>query len=189
MSKYSSLCHSIPPLLVGQSCNELHHRYYLKGSRGDTQWQFTLHADGPNGALICRVSSGYVGPPIIGEISLGPILVNITSERRPIHIERRRSTPECTQWFRAPDDREYHWRSSTHPWRNDMQVRSCCAEMDSVETVTDCQPVLSVSGYRRGGRSYLSCYHNGHIQGWRAVHLSGMESLAFSILSIHPSRW
>lgn len=103
-------------------------RYYLKGSRGVTQWEFALHADGPNGALICRVSSGYIGPPING--IPGPMQVNIISRRRPISIERRRGTPEGTHWFRGPDDGEYHWRSSTHLWRNEMQVRSGCFEMD-----------------------------------------------------------
>ncbi|KAG8221124.1 hypothetical protein J3R82DRAFT_2653 [Butyriboletus roseoflavus] len=95
--------------------------YYLKGSRGDTQWQFTLHADGPSGALICRVSSAYTGPPMICGLFPGPMLVNITSERRPIHMERRRGTPEGTQWFRGPDNREYHWRTRMHLWRNEMQ--------------------------------------------------------------------
>ena len=109
---------------MGQFCNDRCCRYYLKGSRGDTQWQFTLHADGPNGALICRVSSAYTGPPMTSDLFPGPILVNITSERRPIHIERRRGTPEGTQWFRGPDNREYHWRTRMHLWRNEMQVRT-----------------------------------------------------------------
>ncbi|KAF8448790.1 hypothetical protein L210DRAFT_3523131 [Boletus edulis BED1] len=103
--------------------------YYLKGSRGDTQWQFTLHADGPNGAIICRVSSGYIGPPLICDVSPGSILVDITSERRPFHLERRRGTPEGTRWFRGPDDKDYHWRFSTHLWRDDMQCLNAEGEI------------------------------------------------------------
>lgn len=95
--------------------------YYLKGSRDATQWKFSLHADGPDGALICRVCSAYVGPPTLCGLPPGPILITMVSERRSIPMERRRGTPEGTRWFRGPDHREYRWESNSHLWRNEMQ--------------------------------------------------------------------
>ncbi|KAF8141394.1 hypothetical protein EV363DRAFT_1307967 [Boletus edulis] len=95
----------------------------MRGAEVTTQWQFTLHADGPNGAIICRVSSGYIGPPLICDVSPGSIL------RRPFHLERRRGTPEGTRWFRGPDDKDYHWRFSTHLWRDDMQCLNAEGEI------------------------------------------------------------
>ncbi|KAF9224132.1 hypothetical protein BS17DRAFT_780523 [Gyrodon lividus] len=100
--------------------------YYLKGSRDVTQWKFALHADGPDGALICRVCSAYVGPPTICGLPPGAIQITVASERRSISMERRRGTPDGTHWFRGPDAREYHWQSNSYLWRNEMQVRSWC---------------------------------------------------------------
>ncbi|KIJ21040.1 hypothetical protein PAXINDRAFT_125668, partial [Paxillus involutus ATCC 200175] len=117
--------------------------YYLKGSRDATQWKFSLHADGPDGALICRVCSAYVGPPTLCGLPPGPILITMVSERRSIPMERRRGTPEGTRWFRGPDHREYRWESNSHLWRNEMQVRSCCCEVGDLDAVTYCGPFVS----------------------------------------------
>lgn len=78
--------------------------------------------------------------------------------------------------------------------RNEMKVRSDAPKRILWNTMTDCPgSVLPVFGHRRRDRGYLSCYHNGHIQGRRIAYLSGMKpfSLFFfsSMLFIHPSGW
>ncbi|KIJ65431.1 hypothetical protein HYDPIDRAFT_87932 [Hydnomerulius pinastri MD-312] len=107
--------------------------YYLKGQRDDAQWQFALHAGGPDGALICRVHSAYTGPPLTPP---GPIVIIMTSERRPFRMERRRGMPESVYWFRGPDDKEYHWQSQCHLWRNEMQCLDAQGEVVATYRVT-----------------------------------------------------
>ncbi|KAF9224130.1 hypothetical protein BS17DRAFT_830430 [Gyrodon lividus] len=100
--------------------NRITNRYYLKGTRDAAKWQFTLHAEAPNGALICHVKSPYVGPPMTGT-DPGPITIIMASERRPIHIRRRSGTSDGTYSFKGPDDRVYRWQSNSGLWRHKMK--------------------------------------------------------------------
>ncbi|KAF9233862.1 hypothetical protein BU15DRAFT_53384 [Melanogaster broomeanus] len=87
------------------------HRYYLKVTRNLARWQSTLHAEGPNGILVCDVKSPYVGPPM-APTDRGPTIISMASERRPIHISRG---PGGTCSFRGLDDEEYRWHHICNP--------------------------------------------------------------------------
>ena len=58
-------------------------------------------------------------------------MVNFTSEQHSVSLEKRRGTPHGTQWFRGPDNMDYHWRCITHFWRNEMKVRLLLLQVNS----------------------------------------------------------
>ncbi|KAH7890956.1 hypothetical protein F5I97DRAFT_1923456 [Phlebopus sp. FC_14] len=109
--------------------------YYLKNSRSANQWQFALHAEGPDGPLICRVTSPYVGPLTLGSAP-DPIVISMTADRRLVRMERRRGAFDGTHWFKGPDDNEYRWHPRSHLWRDEMRCLSAHGDVVATYRVT-----------------------------------------------------
>ncbi|KAN0088289.1 hypothetical protein V8E55_005346 [Tylopilus felleus] len=85
-------------------------RYYLKGTRYESRWQFSLHVGGPNGVVVCHVKSPYLGPPLLAS-DPGPITITIASEGLTVRVRRgTKSSSDDTYTFKGLDDKEYRWQ-------------------------------------------------------------------------------
>jgi len=95
-------------------------RYYLRCSRTPSQWQFMLHAGSQTGVLVCHVISPYLGHSTLSNVP-GPFAINMAMEHRQVQLQRSSGGKRS---FRGPDDKLYHWRSSSGLLRSEMQVCS-----------------------------------------------------------------
>lgn len=86
--------------------------YFMQNTRSSMYWTFDLHADGPDGPLLCRAQSSYHGPPLLGEVNHGHTILSMTAVRRPVKMERKRGAFNGTVFFNGPDHKEYRWQTS-----------------------------------------------------------------------------
>jgi len=103
-------------------------RYFLKGTRLAGNWQFALHAGGPNGVVVCHVKSGYLGPPLL-EATPGPINITIGSEGHTVLVDRGNKPTDVTYAFKGLDDQQYRWQPVSRLWGNTME---CINSQDQV---------------------------------------------------------
>ncbi|KIK91023.1 hypothetical protein PAXRUDRAFT_831188 [Paxillus rubicundulus Ve08.2h10] len=115
-------------------------RYFLRGARSLANWQFTLHAGSSSGALVCRVNSPYIGPPLM-QTDPGPIIITMASERRPTYIHRESGATDGTHLFKGPDDKEYRWRPTSGLWRHKLQ----CLDPQNQVVATYRVTILAIS--------------------------------------------
>ncbi|KAG0698174.1 hypothetical protein DFH29DRAFT_810710 [Suillus ampliporus] len=97
--------------------------YFMQNTRSSLHWTFDLHADGPDGPLLCRAQSSYNGPPLMHEVNHGPTL-SMTAVRRPVKMERKLGTFDGTVFFKGPDQKEYRWRTTARLFSAVMEVRT-----------------------------------------------------------------
>lgn len=86
--------------------------YFMQNTRSSNHWTFDLHADGPDGPLLCRAQSSYNGPPLMGEVNHGPTMLSMTAIRQPVKMERKRGAFSGTIFFKGPDHKEYRWQTT-----------------------------------------------------------------------------
>ncbi|OAX36215.1 hypothetical protein K503DRAFT_695546 [Rhizopogon vinicolor AM-OR11-026] len=86
--------------------------YFMRNTRSSLHWTFDLHADGPNGPVLCRAQSSYNGPPLMGDVNHGPVTLSMTAVRQPVKMERKRGAFNGTVFFKGPDQKEYRWQTT-----------------------------------------------------------------------------
>jgi hypothetical protein len=101
----------------------------MQNTRSSNHWTFDLHADGPDGLLLCRAQSSYNGPPLMGEVNHGPTMLSMTAIRQPVKMERKRGAFSGTIFFKGPDHKEYRWQTTARLFSAAMEVRAGAGRM------------------------------------------------------------
>jgi hypothetical protein len=96
----------------------------MQRNRSFLQWTFDLHANGPDGPLLCRAQSSYNGPPMMGELTHGPATLSMTTVRQFVKMERKRGAFNGTVFFKGPDQKEYRWQTTARLFSVMMEVRT-----------------------------------------------------------------
>lgn len=118
--------------------------YFMQNTRGSMHWTFDLHADGPDGPLLCRAQSSYNGPPLMDEVNHGPTILSMTAIRRPVKMERKRGAFNGTVFFEGPDHKEYRWQMTARLFSAAMEC------LDADDTLIATYRVTSMSVTKDG---------------------------------------
>ncbi|KAG1735930.1 uncharacterized protein EDB91DRAFT_1055920 [Suillus paluster] len=122
--------------------------YFMQNTRSSLHWTFDLHADGPDGPLLCRAQSSYNGPPLMDEVNHGPTTLSMTAVRRTVKMERKLGAFDGTVFFKGPDQKEYRWQTTARLFR--YLSRSSCQCLDAEDALIATYRITSMSVTKDG---------------------------------------